>query len=253
MSRYSILILGGSHMFPMKHAVDRAGPESTKNEYIFKPIADFRPDARIVDPIDGGWTDYTLNADLDAWMAQGIHADRLALTISGSDYLSLCISNRPVHFDVTLPEQPDLEEIEGALMIPHAEIMRKMRAEIRHIVLGVELIRARCSVPITYLESPPPIEDNDHIIAHAGWAAGGIQAWGVSRPILRYKLWRIHSRVVADACLANGIEFLPLPPEVLNERGYMSEKAIANDVMHANEWFGSRMAAQLDAVYGSAQ
>ena len=240
-----VMVLGSSHIFAIGQGITLESPL----HWSFKNLGDFCPGSRIVLPAEGGWEDYHLRPDLAAWLEKELRADRVLLTISGSDWLNYCLSNRPEPFDFILPSRPDLPEIEGARLIPYAEIRRELRQMVRNIVLGVETIRAHTDLPIAYIQSPPPIEDNEHMRATAMFDQEAIAARGVTPPILRLKLYLLHSEIVRDACEAAGVELVPVPAGTQTSEGFMRPECVGHDVMHANAAYGRSVVADLEARY----
>lgn len=243
----NVLLLGSSHIGSMAMAQSEMDCSSLKSTYAFKFIMDFRKDSRIVEPIAGDFENASLNKELEEYLSSLSGVDAIVLSISGSDYLPLCISMPPQLFDFILPDEQELPLLPGAALIPYAEVKEKLRRDIRHVIMGLKLIRSKTSIPVFYIESPPPIEDNDHIVRNAGWAAPAIDKFGPSPALLRYKFWRLHSNIVKEACQESGTPFLDLPRSLLNENGFLPSEAFLNDLMHANKRFGSLLLNYIDS------
>ncbi|MFC5355653.1 tetratricopeptide repeat protein [Azospirillum himalayense] len=245
--RNSFLVIGSSHINAIRGASKYAEQEHLRNSYTFKSIIDFKNDSKIIDPVDGGFDDYQLNENMKKWLYENRSFDKIFLSISGSDYLSFCISAPNPSYDIIIPGREDLPRINGARVVPYEEMKARLKRHIRHVVLGIKAIRAEVSAPIIYLEPPPPIEDNQHLTQHAGWAERLLANSGPSSPIVRYKLWLLHSEIIKEACESVGVVFLELPSSVLNERGYLADSMLLNDVMHANLLFGAEILMQMDS------
>lgn len=237
-----IQVLGSSHIFALYFGVR----DNTRGKYEFKNLGDFCPGSRIVLPVEGDWEDYHLHPGLADWLNTEMKADQLVLTISGSDWLNYCISNRPEKFDFILPSHPDLDLIPDARIIPYAEIRRQMRNDIRHVLLGIKLIREAVSIPVSYIESPPPIGDNDHISRTAQFDRARIDAYGVTDPLLRRKLYLLHSELVAEACAESDVPLIRVPPHAQTPEGFLPLEGYKDDWIHANDTWGAVM---LDHVH----
>ncbi len=239
-----VQVLGSSHIYSML-----LGLIETRNTFAFEYLGPYNFGSRIVVPEHGDWDDYALLPDLQAWLA-ALEADRLLLTISGSDWLNYCLSKREEEFDFILPSHPDLPEIEGARLIPYAEIRNELRLHIRHVVLGIRAISQAVSMPITYLEPPPPIDDDTHVMEHAPPELKALcEAHGVTKAPLRQKMFLLHSEIIREECERSGVEFFSVPAPNITEAGYMRAEHMKDDSMHTNNAYGSLMVKALDEKF----
>lgn len=236
-----VQVLGSSHIYAML-----VGRIETRNTFEFEYLGNYNFGSRIIVPEHGAWDDYALLPDLRAWL-EALEADRLLVTISGSDWLNYCLSKREEEFDFILPSRPDLPEIDGARLIPYAEIRNELRLHIRHVVLGLRAISETISIPVVYIEPPPPIEDDAHVMEHAPPALKQLcLAHGVTKAPLRHKMFLLHSEIIREECGRSGVEFFPVPPSNITEAGYMRAEHIKDDSMHANNAYGAALLKVLD-------
>lgn len=105
--------------------------------------------------------------------------------------------------------------------------------------------RASFGGRIIQCESPPPIYDNNFLMEHSGPFRSSFVKFGISQPILRYKLWRMHSDLVKRECDALEIEFLPAPKEFITLDGFLTASGLNNDTTHANSIYGGAVIKQL--------
>jgi hypothetical protein len=239
-----ITLLGSSHVFALHAGID----SSFVHSYTLKHLADFQAGSRIVLPIDGGWEDYHLNPSLGEWLVNDLEADRIALTIGGSDWLHLCLTQRPEPFDFILPNHPDLAEIVGATLIPYTELKRQLRHIIRHVVLGIKLIRDCVTIPIDYIEPPPPLFDNDYVSKYSKQFHEHMETFGITDPVLRMKTYLLHSEIIAEACCQNNIRMFHVPEQAKTVDGYLIPDEVGTDPMHANSIFGRRVMKVYEAA-----
>jgi hypothetical protein len=243
-----VLVIGSSHIFALAFSI-KTDDDST-HSYDFKNLGDFCPGSRIVIPVDGPMGEGELKSNLAEWLDQGGigDVDYVLLTISGTDWQNFCLTNRTPRFDITLPFMPDLPSDKEARPIPYAEMHRQLELYIRHIVMGVPMIRARipAHIPVGYIEPPPPIGDNDFIKAHAPYAAAEIEQHGVSPPALRMKMYQLHSHIVAEACRKAGVHFIRVPNSAKTPEGYLPPIGYKDDPIHANPDWGLLMIHELD-------
>ncbi len=242
-----ILALGSSHIFAIANSSWALSPHA----WAFKWLGDFSNGmgSRIVLPEHGDMSGGHLRPDLEEWLEAYDDADLILLSVSGSDWLNFCISNRPEPFDFILPSAPDLPLTPGARIIPYAEIKEALRQHIRHIVLGVGLVAKHAKAPVAYLEPPPPIESNDHIAATAAWEKDAIASRGMTSPWLRLKFYRLHSELIAEACSAAGVPFHHVPDNARTENGFITPDGVGDDPMHATPGWAAKIIREVDRRY----
>lgn len=230
-----ITIFGSSHTNALRRGLDRI---NTQNIYTHKHIRDFS-DAHVIST-DGDPP--ALKSDIAEWAAS-LDCDYVLFTISGGTWLSYCTSNRDPKIDFVLPSQPDLEEIPGAVVIPFAEMRRELMEEIAHPLRGIAALRASVPshIPIWYISPPPPIEDNETVRRCALFAGREIARHGVTDPVLRLKMYLLHSEILSEACTVNGVQLIPPPADALTETGFIVPECIAKDGVHANGRYGARV------------
>ena len=61
---------------------------------------------------------------------------------------------------------------------------------------------------------------------------------------LRYKIWRLHSDIVALVCAENGIDYLTHPPQAVDDEGFLRPE-FSRDGIHANEAYGALQLRQM--------
>jgi hypothetical protein len=105
-------------------------------------------------------------------------------------------------------------------------------------------VRADIAGPVFHMESPPVFEHEELPQDDPGfYHLFGADA-AFSPPWLRYKLWRVHSGIIAAHCRDIGIEFIPYPPEAVDARGFMLA-AYHGAPAHANPAYGALVLAQM--------
>lgn len=174
-------------------------------------------------------------------------ADLVFSCIGGNAHNVFGLARHPNLYDFVLPSNPQLDLLEGAQIIPSAlvsqaveqsgpyKLTRKCLEEVRGIVSG----------DLVHCESPPPIQDEDHLRSYAATFREQFEATGVSSATFRHKLWRIHSELVSLDCQRIGMAFLPCPSETLEPNGFLGQKAWGKDPTHANRWYGERVVEQI--------
>lgn len=185
-----------------------------------------------------------LQAELAAASAR---ADAVYVSIGGTAHgvFGLLEHERP--FDFTLQHEPASPLLPGREPVPGALIREALAATslFRHQRALRHFLPAVLRRPVAHLESPPPLRQ-EQLLDNLGGYRRLLTARGVAPGSLRSKLWRLHSQLVAEDCLAVGIEFLPVPPCVQDDNGHLVPQALApGDPSHANTWYGRRVIEQM--------
>ena len=159
--------------------------------------------------------------------------------------IGLVVHKRP--FDFVLPWRPDLPLEPGAEIIPYAAIRAAMAARTAYFLAIMSEVRAATAGAVFHMESPPTyagetLPDNDPAFAHFFGADARF-----SPPWLRYKLWRLHSALVAEHCMAAGIELIPHPPEATDAQGFLLP-GYHGTPAHANAAYGALLLDQMRAA-----
>ena len=106
---------------------------------------------------------------------------------------------------------------------------------------GLRAIRSAFEGKIIHCESPPPIFSNDYLMEYAGVFKASFEKFGISPPILRHKLWRMHSDLIRIECKNLDIQYLPSPPQFINEEGFLTDSGFGYDTSHANAAYGKAL------------
>lgn len=162
----------------------------------------------------------------------------------------------PAHpFDFILHEKPGLPLAEGVDHLPQAQVAAILhRAVQAEIVPILKALKAVAGSEIWHLESPPPIGDNDHVARHLEdrFRQAG-KAPRVSPPAFRYKLWRLHSAAVRQACDDLGIRFVPHPGAAVDDKGFLLPDHVPANATHAAPSYGRLQLDQLEVLMETAQ
>ncbi len=234
-----VLLLGSSHLGAVWEGLQQGAPSSIDINVRF--LMDFRKDSRVVI-----WDDQPrLLPEVEELVENASAFEAIFLSVSGSDYLELCLTEA-VDFDFASHGLPDDDSV--SRRIPFAEIKAALAHHIRHVVETTKLVAKKAPVPLYYLESPPPIGDNDFLTAHPSWAAPAFAKAPPANPILRLKMWRLHSQIVREICTKCGVKFVAVPESVMDSRGMLVRDAYRDDIMHANAWYGSQIVVQANSL-----
>ena len=165
--------------------------------------------------------------------------------VGGSAHDIIGLAQHPRPFDFVLPEQPDLP------LDPHAEIiaadalLETIRLKMEDEQLDLVRLLAAPGRRVVHVESPPPSAPDARLTEEMGMMPYAPEPHLGPSPVwLRYKLWRLHSAIVRQACEAAGVEFLPHPDAALVDGCYLQPQFYQRPC-HANAAYGELVFRQL--------
>jgi len=164
--------------------------------------------------------------------------------VGGAVHQDVGLVVHPRPFDFIWPGAPDLPVTEGAEIIPYGAVHAAMALRTQPYLDIMSAVRASAPERVFHMESPPPYEheelprDDPGFYHFFGKDAAFSPAW------LRYKLWRVHSGIVAAHCRAAGIGFIAHPPESVTPSGFLRAE-LHGTPAHANAAYGALVLAQM--------
>ena len=167
----------------------------------------------------------------------------------GNGHVVLALSKHPCPFDFVLPEHPDLPLELGAELVPCGYLSRLLLDQMGPYAWQLVALRQAISGKIYCVETPPPCGDDEYLCTHLGSYIPDPR--NIIGAALRWKMWRLHSRLLRDICDANNIEFVPVPNNVCDSRGFLAPEAFGEDATHGNAWYGEQLLCRLDLLIGS--
>ncbi len=246
MSR-AILCIGQSHVAALRSAAKsrrEADPDRPRTRVIHTIEPQYAPE------VEGEGDQARFTAALEETIRDQVarHAPLVASASGGNVHNGFALIRHPRAYDFLLvgedgpPLDPDAEPI------PEAQIRGALEAALARDCLRLREIK-RIAGDVIQLESPPPVADSGWIAAQADayFNDRGLGEFGVASPTLRYKIWRLHSRIVAGYCAGIGMRFLPVPAETQDARGFLKPE-YAGDATHGNEAYGEAVIRALEAL-----
>ncbi|OCJ07722.1 hypothetical protein A6U86_28775 [Rhizobium sp. AC27/96] len=244
------IVLGHSHLSSIVlHLHDRPaevyGGENSIQYYVFDTT---RMGVDFLFSIDAGGGHYVLNPEIAVMVDQKVPKDREKIYISmfgGNAHNALTLMEHPRPFDFVLPEIPDLP-LDGTAEFVTAAYINKFIAKLaQSYILNMQTLKNSTNGSVFHFESPPPIESNEFILRNLEQWFQNVRDPKISAPYLRYKLWRVHSKIIRDYCSAAGIHFLPTPKSATNQNGFLLEEH-GRDSTHAGPSFGGLILKELE-------
>lgn len=244
-----LLCIGHSHLRCVREAAELAADSLsaagiTINTLVLQQPR-MNPDLTAADP-DAEWLTDAQHHEL---LALAEDADDVLLSVGGNAHIVFGLVEHAQPFDFVMDPVPTLAT--GRQPVPRALVhaalagssLYRRHSALRHRLHGI--LRGAVRSPLAQIESPPPARDDAHIRRHPGFYRDLIAERGVAPAVLRHKLWRLHSALVAQDCHDHDIAFIAAPLAVQDAAGYLAAPALADDPTHANAWYGRRLIEQL--------
>lgn len=170
--------------------------------------------------------------------------DFALLSIGGNEHNVLSIAQWDPPYDFILGEDPDLPLTPRAAIFPEAAAREAIRGWLVDKAAVLHALRAASSMPLMHIEPPPPLP-REQILAHPKeFFRSAMQARNLAPDTLRYKMWRVQTRLMRDLCAAERILYLETPPDLQDSSGLLRIEACGDDATHANESYGRTMVSQ---------
>lgn len=246
MSR-SILVIGQSHIAAVRSAAKtrrEADPDRPRTRVIHTMEPQYAPE------VEGEGDAARFTAVLEETIRDQI-ARNVPLVVSASggnvhNGFALIAHPRPYDFLLAGEDGPALDP--AAEPLPEAQVRSALEAGLVRDRVRLREIK-RIAGEVIQLESPPPVADSAWIAAQADayFKDRGLAELGVAPPALRYKIWRLHSRIYAGYCAQLGLAFMPVPPETQDAQGFLRPE-YAGDATHGNEAYGEAVIRALEAL-----
>jgi hypothetical protein len=153
----------------------------------------------------------------------------------------------PVEFDFLLPEQT-LDDIEAlAMRLPYGLVHDTVMNWFTEFEFAIAHIRRFSSAPILLAPAPPPIAD---LRAAATTSSNApldalTEKYGLAKPSLRYKFWKLCDDIHRQKAAALGLEVLPTPPESIDADGFRRPEYFGPDWIHGNWEYGALVLDQI--------
>lgn len=168
--------------------------------------------------------------------------------VGGFEHTLLSLVNHPRRFDFILPSEEHLELSENAELLPYSAVIRVLRAHRTPFLTIHRYLRSITDLPIIQICPPPPIGNDQHIIAHPGIFGEKIKDLGLSPPVLRYKMWRSYLSILQRECTELGSQLIEPPSDAIEQGKYLSESYWGIDPTHGNTAYGELILRQIDQV-----
>ena len=250
MGQTAVVMIGHSHLGAVIDALGQRQPSSDISNPIHYYVHDvWANNTQYAFPDGNGGVAF--NQELLQTIHDIVIEDRQPRYITffgGNGHIVLALSKHPRPFDFVLPERPDLPLEADAEILPYSYIskilLQQMGSYIWQLIAFRQAISRRCYC----VETPPPCGDDQYLRTHLGTYVP--DPGNVIGRDLRWKMWRLHSRLLREICEANDIEFVAVPEAVCDENQFLNPKAYGIDATHGNAWYGEVLLSRFDELIG---
>lgn len=237
----NLLVVGQSHVAAIRAAAKthrEAFPDEPRTRVIHTLDHVHAPEFENV--VGGDYSAARFGPKLHAAITDQMtrHRPRVASVIGGNVHNALALMRHPRPFDFLLSGEPGPPRDAGAELIPEALVRATLIQKLQPDFARLRALQAIAG-PFIHIESPPPVRDEAYIAARAeSWfrdrADGGFAVAGAG---LRWRMWRLTSRLLREAVEDLGGTFLPTPITVQDSDGFLNLE-FAADPTHGNEAYG---------------
>ncbi|MHA3792057.1 hypothetical protein [Sphingomonas sp. YL-JM2C] len=247
MSR-AILVIGQSHVAAVRAAAKarrEADPDRPRTRVIHTIEPQYAPE------VEGEGDGARFAPALADAIREQIdrHAPLVASASGGNVHNGFALIRHPRPYDFLLSDEDGPPLDPDAELVTEALVRAALEAGLERDRVRLREIRRIAGEGVIQLESPPPLADGTIIAAQADayFRNRGIAELGVAPAGLRYKIWRLHSRIVAGYCADLGLRFLPAPAGTRDARGFLRPE-FAGDATHGNQAYGEAVIRALEAL-----
>lgn len=227
-----ILVVGQSHVMAIQRAAKthrETWPDEPRTRIIHTLAEPYRSEGEEFGPL--------ARAAIADQIAR--HQPRLVSMLGGNAHNMISLMRPPRPYDFILhgeaegpPLAPDAE------LIPEALVRAALEERLRTDFWRLRTLR-EIAGPFIHVESPPPVI-NDAFIrgrAEAYFRDYSDREIVPAAPGVRWRVWRLASRILREQVEALGCRFLAVPPAVQDADGFLRIE-LAADPTHGNEAYG---------------
>ena len=228
-----MLFFGNSHVQAVKRALE-AGQAGDHDGLLVSAYAighETRPDR----PGDIAF------ADLQE-LCTKLAPDDLAISmIGGNQHAVHALLQHPQPFDVCKRDGDLTDRVEGAEIIPRAQLKAAFEFWLAKDIQRITLMAKACPCPMIHLAAPPPklakAVTMKRIEKH--FRAQGQDHHNLAPEPMRQRIWELQNDVLRQALEQRGIRYAPPPAKSMTEGGFLDPKFCMQDATHANHLYGT--------------
>lgn len=245
----AVIVLGHSHVGVLHEALEdipKSNPQNGAHFYVhdvWKNRTDYaRPDG------DGG---VIFNQDVldevDAIVPEGMKRLYISM-MGGNGHILLALEKHTRPFDFISSERPDLDVDPSAEILPEDFVTAILKPLMMSYVWHMVSYRTAVNAKTYVIETPPPYSDDEYVKSNLGPYIKSPE--NIVSSSHRLKMWRLHSSIINEICVASDIQFVKAPAASLDENGFMRPEGYGPDATHANKWYGQLLVQQILQLAG---
>jgi hypothetical protein len=167
--------------------------------------------------------------------------------IGGGGPTAISLLSHPRRFDFVLPQAPVLPLDPKAEILPVDAVRAVLRKKIQPFLDLLLHVRSLARHAVVHMESPPPCADAQQALSHIPWPLFPGMTKEIAPRHVRYKVWRLHSDIVAAVCADSDIGYVGHPPQAVDDEGFLRPE-FSLDGIHANHKYGALQLRQMQEV-----
>ena len=167
------------------------------------------------------------------------HQPRLVSVLGGNAHNMIALMRHPRPYDFLLSGEEEGPPMEAdAELVPEALVRAAMEERLETDFWRLRMLH-EIAGSFIHVESPPPIIGDAFIRDRAEVYFRDTRDREIvpGSPGLRWRMWRLTSRILKERVEALGCRFMPVPRDALDEDGFLRLEYAA-DPTHGNEAYG---------------
>ncbi|PSS59507.1 hypothetical protein C6558_37890 [Ensifer sp. NM-2] len=170
----------------------------------------------------------------------------LASVVAGNENHALTLLKHDDPFDVILPMRTDLPVSAQSVILPFQAFKEVLRQSVLLWWPLISELRRVTGRRVVQIETVPPIPDNSHIAEKLDPFFKRVTINPeISDRYLRYKAWLTLSEVVCELARADDVEYLTVPPSMLDHEGFLRREGWFNDATHGSVTYSAHVIHRL--------
>jgi hypothetical protein len=241
-----VVVFGHSHLGALLAAFDeqvvQGQPSLELLSYQF-----LREDRPHIVNLDGRWR---YNPECEAELSQLIARTRPAAIVSmlqGEQAVAAGLIMPERRFDFYFPGEESCVPERDQEIVPYDLLFEICKADYQLVADLLDRLRPSVTVPIFAFCPPPPIDDEDFILAsnpkHAN-IADYLAKRGLPATDWRYRIWKIHVAALRAIYEKRAVRFIEPPQEAIAANQCLDAQ-FRSDVFHANAAYGHLLLQQV--------
>lgn len=167
------------------------------------------------------------------------------ISLGGNFHTIFGLIENPVPFAVTSKTLRSDVELTKRWNIPFSVMKQHFARHVERVLGHIDPIAEHfAGSNLHMLCSPPPIQDDQHILANPGIFRPRLHL-GITPKSVRLALYQMHTEIYHERSKALGINFIQPPIEAVDPKGFLGDAYVNNDPTHGNAKYGELVLRQI--------